>query len=85
MYFDRRELLKIGGASAAGLALSGFDLPFLPFKPALADAISENAWCFGVMADTQWKGSDDADEAASTCALRIIHALRDIEITNIPF
>nr|WP_321465014.1 metallophosphoesterase [uncultured Desulfobulbus sp.] len=77
MYLDRRELLKIGGASAAGLALSGLDLPYLPFKPALADAVSENAWCFGVMADTQWKDSDDDDEAASTCALRIVHALNE--------
>ncbi|MGE4402680.1 MAG: metallophosphoesterase [Desulfobulbus sp.] len=29
------------------------------------------------MADTQWKGSDDADEAASSCALRIVHALNE--------
>ena len=77
MYLDRRELLKIGGASAAGLALTGLDLPYLPFKPALAEALSETAWCFGVMADTQWKESDDATEAASTCALRIINALNE--------
>lgn len=75
MYLDRRELLKIGGAGMAGLAVSSLDLPFLSLKPALATALSDDAWCFGVMADTQWKNSDNADEQASSCALRIIDAL----------
>lgn len=77
MYLDRRELLKIGGAGMAGLAVSSLDLPFLSLKPALATALSDDAWCFGVMADTQWKTSDDADEQASSCALRIIDALNE--------
>nr|WP_320010237.1 metallophosphoesterase [uncultured Desulfobulbus sp.] len=75
MNMDRRELLKIGGASAAGIALSGLDLPWLRLNPAMADALSDDAWCFGVMADTQWKRSDDENEEKSTCALRIIDAL----------
>lgn len=77
MYLDRRELLKIGGAGMAGLAVSSLDLPFLSLKPALATALSDDAWCFGVMSDTQWKNSDNAEEQASSCAVRIIDALNE--------
>lgn len=77
MYLDRRELLKIGGTGMAGLAVSSLDLPFLSLKPALATALSDDAWCFGVMADTQWKSSDNVEEQASTCAVRIIDALNE--------
>ncbi len=77
MYLDRRELLKIGGAGMAGLAVSNLDLPFLSLKPALATALSDDAWCFGVMADTQWRtGSNSGGEPAS-CAVTIIDALNE--------
>ncbi len=66
MYLDRRELLKIGGAGMAGLAVSNLDLPFLSLKPALATALSDDAWCFGVMSDTQWKNSDNAESTETT-------------------
>lgn len=73
MYLDRRQLLKISGASMAGLAVSSLDLPFLSLKPALATAQSENAWCFGVMADTQWAQNTGGEPAS--CAVTIIEAL----------
>jgi hypothetical protein len=73
MYLDRRELLKIGGASMAGLAVSSLDLPFLSLKPALATALSDDAWCFGVMADTQWPQNTGGEPAS--CAVTIIDAL----------
>lgn len=77
MYLDRRKLLKIGGASAAGLALSGLDVPWLQFKPALATSLSEDAWCFGVMADTQWRAGTNAGVEPASCAVSIINALNE--------
>lgn len=74
---DRRKFLKIGGASAAGLALSGIDLPWLSFKPALATAVSEDAWCFGVMADTQWRTGANAGVEPGSCAVSVINALNE--------
>jgi hypothetical protein len=77
---DRRKFLKIGGAGIAGLAVSGLDIPrleWLSSRTALA-AGSENAWCFGVMSDTQWrKNTGNADESASSCATSIIDALNE--------
>ncbi len=77
---DRRKFLKIGGVGIAGLAVAGLDIPYLQWlssRTALA-AGSENAWCFGVMSDTQWvKGTGNADERASSCATSIIDALNE--------
>lgn len=75
MYLDRRELLKIGGAGIAGLAVSSLDLPFLSLKPALATALSDDAWCFGVMADTQWRTGTSSGGEPASCAVTIIDAL----------
>jgi hypothetical protein len=72
---DRRKFLKISSASAAGLALSGLDLPWLSCKPALATAVSGDAWCFGVMADTQWRTGPYAGVEPASCAVSIINAL----------
>lgn len=74
---DRRKFLKIGGASAAGLALSGIDLPWLSFKPVLATAVSDDAWCFGVMADTQWRTGANAGVEPGSCAVSVINALNE--------
>lgn len=73
MYVDRRQLLKIGGAGMVGLAASHLELPFLSLKPALATAQSADAWCFGVMADTQWP--QNAGGEPGSCAVTIIDAL----------
>lgn len=73
---DRRNFLKIGGASIAGLAISQFDIPYLSYlspKNALAMG-SRNAWAFGVMSDTQWKLYPGGE---STCATGIIDALNN--------
>ncbi|WP_035216490.1 metallophosphoesterase family protein [Desulfobulbus elongatus] len=75
MQLDRRKFLRIGGASLAGLAVSGLDLPWLSYKPALATAISEDAWCFGIMADTQWRTGSNAGGEPASCAVAVIDAL----------
>lgn len=75
MEMNRRKFLQIGGASLAGLALSGLDLQWLPYKPALATALSEDAWCFGVMADTQWQTGGNSGGEPASCAVTIIDTL----------
>lgn len=63
----------------AGLAVSGLDVPRIPWltsETALAMG-SKGAWCFGVMADTQWKYGGTEKEQASTCAVTIVDALND--------
>lgn len=75
MEMDRRRFLQISGASLAGLALSGLDLRWLPYQPALATALSEDAWCFGVMADTQWRTGGNSGGEPASCAVTVIDAL----------
>jgi len=75
MELDRRRFLQIGGTSLAGLAFVGLELPWLSCKPALATALSEDAWCFGVMADTQWRTGDKAGCEPASCAVTVIDAL----------
>lgn len=74
---NRRDFLKLSGASLAGLTLSGLNIPIFAPKRAFAKS-SESAWKFGVMADTQWKtgiynGIPVIDPAS--CATTIIDAL----------
>nr|WP_319494457.1 metallophosphoesterase [uncultured Desulfobacter sp.] len=71
---DRRQFLKYSGAGLAGLGLSTLNVPFFRLGKASA-AISSNAWCFGVMSDTQWKPDDEASGGENTCATGIIDAL----------
>jgi len=71
---DRRQFLKYSGAGLAGLGLSTLNVPFFRLGKASA-AISSNAWCFGVMSDTQWKPDDEATGGENTCATGIIDAL----------
>jgi len=76
---DRRKFLKIGGAGIAGLAVSGLDIPYLKWlssRTALAMG-SEGAWCFGVMADTQWRTGTNAGGEPASCATTIIDALNE--------
>lgn len=68
---DRRQFLKYGGAGLAGLGLSTLNVPFFRLGKASA-AISSEAWCFGVMSDTQWKTGSGG---VNTCATGIIDAL----------
>lgn len=75
MEMNRRKFLQIGGASLAGLALSGLDLRWLPYRPALATALSEDAWCFGIMADTQWQTGGNSGGEPASCAVTVIDAL----------
>nr|WP_321403007.1 metallophosphoesterase [uncultured Desulfobacter sp.] len=71
---DRRQFLKYSGAGLAGLGLSTLNVPFFRLGKASA-AISSNAWCFGVMSDTQWKPDNEASGGENTCATGIIDAL----------
>jgi hypothetical protein len=71
---DRRQFLKYSGAGLAGLGLSTLNVPFFRLGKASA-ALSSDAWCFGVMSDTQWKNDTDATGGENTCATGIIDAL----------
>lgn len=71
---DRRQFLKYSGAGLAGLGLSTLNVPFFRLGKASA-AVSSDAWCFGVMSDTQWKSDADASGGENTCATGIIDAL----------
>ncbi|WP_321495947.1 metallophosphoesterase [uncultured Desulfobacter sp.] len=71
---DRRQFLKYSGAGLAGLGLSTLNVPFFRLGKASA-AISSNAWCFGVMSDTQWKPDNESTGGENTCATGIIDAL----------
>lgn len=71
---DRRQFLKYSGAGLAGIGLSTLNVPFFRLGKASA-AISSNAWCFGVMSDTQWKPDHEASGGENTCATGIIDAL----------
>ncbi|WP_020587545.1 metallophosphoesterase family protein [Desulfobacter curvatus] len=71
---DRRQFLKYSGAGLAGLGLSTLNVPFFRIGKASA-AISSNAWCFGVMSDTQWKPDNEATGGENTCATGIIDVL----------
>ena len=70
---SRRQFLKYGGAGMAGLGLSTLNLPFFRLGKASA-ALSDSAWQFGVMADTQWTSPIGGKY---TCATGIIDALND--------
>ncbi|NDY71725.1 metallophosphoesterase [Desulfobacter hydrogenophilus] len=71
---DRRRFLKYSGAGLVGLGLSTLNMPFFRLGKASA-AISGDAWCFGVMSDTQWKSDAEASGGENTCATGIIDAL----------
>ena len=71
---DRRQFLKYSGAGLAGLGLSSLNMPFFRLGKASA-AISSDAWCFGVMSDTQWKNDLESTGGENTCATGIIDAL----------
>lgn len=71
---DRRQFLKYSGAGLAGLGLSALNVPFFRLGKASA-ALSSEAWCFGVMSDTQWKPDSEATGGENTCATGIIDAL----------
>ncbi|MBN1625168.1 MAG: metallophosphoesterase [Deltaproteobacteria bacterium] len=72
---SRRDLLKLGGVGLAGIALSGMKVPFFGPKRAYAK-MSDGAWKFGVMADSQWRTGTDVVDPAS-CATTIIDALNE--------
>ncbi|MBN1932265.1 MAG: metallophosphoesterase [Desulfobacterales bacterium] len=72
---DRRNFLKISGASLASFALSGLNIPFFGPKRVFATT-SDTAWKFSVMADTQWKTGPEVVDPAS-CATTIINILND--------
>jgi hypothetical protein len=80
-HLDRREFLRIGGTCIAGIAVSQLDIPYLKWlssRPALAGAIDNNSWTFGVMSDTQWKAhTGNQEESASSCATTIIDTLNE--------
>ena len=71
---DRRQFLKYSGAGLAGIGLSTLNVPFFRLGKASA-ALSGNAWCFGVMSDTQWKPDNESTGGENTCATGIIDAL----------
>ena len=71
---DRRQFLKYTGAGLAGLGLSTLNVPFFRLGKASA-ALSSEAWCFGVMSDTQWKSDSESTGGENTCATGIIDAL----------
>ncbi|MFH0729870.1 MAG: metallophosphoesterase [Pseudomonadota bacterium] len=70
---NRRQFIKFGGASLAGLTLSGLNIPIFAPRRAFA-MLSDTTWKFGVMADTQWQTKSGAVDPAS-CATTIIDAL----------
>ncbi len=65
----------IGGAGLAGLTLSGLNVPIFAPKRAFA-RLSDKAWKFGVMSDTQWKTGAGVMDPAS-CATTIIDTLNN--------
>lgn len=67
----RRQFLKYSVAGLAGIGLSTLNVPFLRMGKAKA-ALSGEAWCFGVMSDTQWEGHSGGK---MTCATGIIDVL----------
>jgi len=71
---DRRTFLKVGGASLAGLSLSGLSIPIIGAKKVSATT-SANAWSFGVMSDTQWRTGTNGAGGTLSCATSIIDAL----------
>ena len=73
---SRRQFLKYGGTAAAGIGLSTFNLPFLRLGKASA-ALSDSAWCFGVMADTQWKTTSQYADGKMSVATGIIDKLNN--------
>jgi hypothetical protein len=70
----RRALLKAGTLGLAGLALGGEQLAWLIGEAAAQGREDGEPWRFGIMADTQWKTSDDWRNPG-TCAVEIIEAL----------
>ena len=72
--YSRRDFLRYGGAGFVGLTLTGLNLPFFSLRKAKA-AISDTAWKFGVMADTQWRTGGNAGGEPASCAVSIIDAL----------
>ncbi|WP_020587090.1 metallophosphoesterase family protein [Desulfobacter curvatus] len=68
---DRRQFLKYSAAGLAGIGLSTLNVPFFRMGKANA-ALSGDAWCFGVMSDTQWEGRSGGK---MTCATGIIDVL----------
>ncbi len=71
---DRRQFLKYTGAGLAGLGLSALNLPFFRMGKASA-ALGRDAWCFGVMGDTQWKTGFWETGGHMSCATGIIDAI----------
>lgn len=70
----RRDFLRVGGWSGAGLALAPAQLAWLVQDAQAASAASGTPWTFGVMADTQWSNRTDLANPG-TCAVGIINAL----------
>ena len=70
----RRDFLRIGGWSGAGLALGPGALATLVADAQAQSAASGQPWRFGVMADTQWSNRNDPANPG-TCAIGIIEAL----------
>lgn len=77
---DRREFLKYGAASIAGLTVGAADLPWF-VQAASAMQPAGKPWKFGVMADTQWKANVDG-ENPGTCAVGIINVLNQQFISH---
>lgn len=73
---NRRQFLKYGGAGFAGISLSALNLPIFRLKKASA-SVSDTAWQFGVMADTQWKTGGSAGGEPNSCAASVIDALNE--------
>ncbi len=71
---DRRQFLKYTGVSLAGLGLSSLNLPFFRMGKARA-ALGRDAWCFGVMGDTQWKTGLWETGGHMSCATGIIDVI----------
>ena len=73
---SRRQFLKYGGAGMVGLGLSTLNLPFFRMGKAAA-ALSDSAWSFGVMADTQWRTGSSYSDGEMSVATGIIDALNN--------